>query len=149
MNNRRVRNFSWNAERLIKFRTKFKLTQMNLAQLIGANRQQTISEWELGKYRIGNAYCNVLDRLEKTIEMMYVANNHNLFELHYFLNLEYRLEPLASEINFAKSGLGSKEADINITNGDVDAVSEKEKERPIEPQADVCGILDRGEPDGV
>lgn len=60
----------WNGERIIALRNKFNLSQNIFSRLIGT-RQQTISEWELNIYVPGNAYCRVLDEIERNLNELW------------------------------------------------------------------------------
>ena len=54
----------WNADSIRKFRKSLGMTQAEFANELGS-RQQTISEWELGMYVPKNAYCKLLDLMER------------------------------------------------------------------------------------
>lgn len=49
----------WDAASIKKARNTMNLTQVELAERLGC-RQQTVSEWELGKYLPKNAYRKLL-----------------------------------------------------------------------------------------
>ena len=52
---------------IINFRKRYYLTQFDLAKLIGC-RQQTISEWELGIMKMGNAYKQIFVFMAERLE---------------------------------------------------------------------------------
>lgn len=55
-------HFAWTPEDVIAFRDFLRWSQAELAERIGT-RQQTISDWELGKHRPNGMSKRTLDRL--------------------------------------------------------------------------------------
>ncbi len=53
----------WTAERVAALRTRLGLTQMGFAEEMGV-RQQTVSEWETGRYAPRGASAKLLSLLE-------------------------------------------------------------------------------------
>lgn len=56
----------WSARDIVALRSRFDLSQRELAVLCGC-RQQTVSEWEVEKYR-PNIYRRILSDVEKHLE---------------------------------------------------------------------------------
>jgi DNA-binding transcriptional regulator YiaG len=54
----------WTAERVAALRARLGLTQMHFADEIGV-RQQTVSEWETGRYAPRGASARLLSLLEE------------------------------------------------------------------------------------
>ena len=54
----------WTAERVAALRAELALTQAEFAEELGV-RQQTVSEWETGRYRPRGASARVLQLLEE------------------------------------------------------------------------------------
>ncbi len=52
----------WTAERIAELRSELGLTQAGMADELGV-RQQTISEWETGRYQPRGATARMLQRL--------------------------------------------------------------------------------------
>lgn len=54
----------WTPERIQALRKQYQLDQRSFALVLGADRQQTISDWEGGKYEVSRAYSLLLDAAE-------------------------------------------------------------------------------------
>lgn len=61
-------------EELVKFRTKYQLSQQDLADMLGC-RQQTVGEWEVNIMRMGNAYRKLFTQMAEKIEKAH-KNSH-------------------------------------------------------------------------
>lgn len=55
----------WTAERIAQLRAALGLTQSDMAEELGV-RQQTVSEWETGRYQPRGASTKMLQRLAET-----------------------------------------------------------------------------------
>lgn len=55
----------WSAERIAALRDKLGLTQAEMAEELGV-RQQTVSEWETGRYEPRGASVKMLQHLAET-----------------------------------------------------------------------------------
>jgi DNA-binding XRE family transcriptional regulator len=60
----------WLPEDIRNVRKRFRLSQRELSYVLGS-LQQTISEWETGKFLPGKAYCFVLDQAEAELSRLY------------------------------------------------------------------------------
>ncbi len=56
----------WTPEKIKNLRRHFSLNQAGLALILGL-KQQRISEWELGKHSMKQAYTQLLDSAEKKL----------------------------------------------------------------------------------
>lgn len=57
----------WTGDMVKSLRKRFRLDQRSFAELMQC-RQQTVSEWETGKYKPGRAFNYILSDIEKRLE---------------------------------------------------------------------------------
>ena len=72
MNNRKVNRPQWDREHIQALRRHLGLTQRELADQLGT-RQQTISEWETGRYEPRGASSTLLSIIAERAQFEYKA----------------------------------------------------------------------------
>ncbi len=68
-----AKRMQWDRERIQSLRNHLGLTQTEMAEQMGT-RQQTISEWELGKYRPRGASATLLSIIAERAKFAYEAD---------------------------------------------------------------------------
>jgi putative transcriptional regulator len=72
-NQQRVNRKEWNHERIQALRRHLGLTQRELSDRLGT-RQQTVSEWETGRYRPRGASATLLSMIAEQAKFDYDAS---------------------------------------------------------------------------
>ncbi len=62
----------WTPEKILEFRVKYHLSQINLAMLLGT-AQQRVCEWETGKHAMKRPYSTLLDALDGRLSTFHIA----------------------------------------------------------------------------
>lgn len=65
----------WSAKRIKELREEYKINQTVLAALLGTDRQQTVSEWECGKWTVSDAWAAKLDSVKTDLAILAIQNH--------------------------------------------------------------------------